>query len=431
MTPRTPPSPPSRETSLNKIVVLAPLAGILFAVFAGLARFRSTESQPHDKVVLTVSFTTGADERAALETVIEQFMAEHPDIIVKPLYMAGRYYEKVKVMLAGGNPPDLMWMGQGFAMFATRGAFLDIHDLYGDLNPDDFYMEAVNWYKLNGRLHGFPYGVDVHNIFYNKDLFDDAGVPYPDDNWTIDDFLATAKALTQDVDGDGRIDQYGYAGELDIGVYGDSLLNDDASECTIDTPEAIKLQQLNIDLVNKYRVSPPPDSDLLRLGAQTSFLMGRIAMWDTMNLQVVELRRKVDAFEWDIARIPMGTVQANWASSSGFAVSRTTKHPKEAVALLKVLSGRPFCAELAGYTIPIEKAYAREMAENWQGPPQHFPLLLKMTERMVPNPRVPAVQEMIDILSRNQQLARLGKLTVEQAMRKAKKEIDEVIRGKK
>ena len=416
---------------MSKIVILAPLAGILFATFAGIARSRSTEGGTGDKIVLTVSFTTGADERAALETVIAEFMETHPNIIVKPLYMAGRYYEKVKVMLAGGNPPDIMWMGQGFAMFATRGAFLDIDDLYGDLNPDDYYMEAVNWYKLNGRLYGFPYGVDVHNIFYNKDLFDDASVPYPDDNWTIEDFLDAAKALTQDVDGDGRIDQYGYAGELDIGVYGDSLLNDDASECTIDTSESIKLQQLNIDLVNKYKVSPPRDSDIQSLGHQVSFLMGRIAMWDTMNLQVVELRRMVDAFEWDIARIPMGSVQANWASSSGFAVSRTTKHPKEAVALLKVLSGRPFCAELAGYTIPIEKAYAREMAENWQGPPQHFPLLLKMTERMVPNPRVPAVQEMIDILSRNQQLARLGKLTVEQAMRKAKKEIDEVIRGKK
>ena len=416
---------------MRRIVVLAPLAGILFATFAGIARSRSTEGRPQDKIVLTVSFTTGADERAALETVIKEFMAEHPNIIVKPLYMPGRYYEKVKVMLAGGNPPDLMWMGQGFAMFATRGAFLDIDDLYGDLNPDDFYMEAVNWYKLNGRLHGFPYGVDVNNVFYNKDLFDDAGVSYPDDNWTVDDFLDAAKALTQDVDGDGMVDQYGFAGSLPIGIYGDSLLSDDGSECTIDAPGAIRLQQLNIDLVNKYKISPPPDSDIKSLGEQVSFLMGRVAMWTTLNLQLVELRRKVDAFEWDIARIPMGTVQSNWASSSGFAVSRTTKHPKEAVELLKVLCGRRFCAELAGYTIPIEKAYAREMVENWQGPPERFSLLLAMTERMVPNPRVPAIQEMLDILSRNQELARLDKVSVEGAMKRAKKEIDEVIQGKK
>ncbi|MFH0963983.1 MAG: sugar ABC transporter substrate-binding protein [Planctomycetota bacterium] len=383
--------------------------------------------QGASKVRITVSFTTGADERRALEAVADEFMRDHPGILVKPIYITGGYYDKVKTMVAGHNAPDIMWMGQGFAEFATRGAFLPIDNLYGHIDPDDYYMEVVNWYKLNGKLYGFPYGVDFRCIFYNKDLFDDAGVPYPREDWTVEEFLDTAQKLTRDIDGDGHIDQYGFQGQIPIGAYGDAILNEDHTRCLLDTPQSIRLHQLDIDLVNKYKVSPPRESELRSMGSQISFLMGRLAMWDAMNLMAIELRRTVDAFDWDIAKAPKGTEQCHWASSSGFAVARTTKHPKEAVELLKVLCGRRFVAELKGYSIPVEKAHAREMADNWQGPPAHFHYLLDMVHNMKPNPRDPDINQILDIMNRHLQRAEIGEVTVAEALEAAAAEIDQLL----
>ena len=402
------------------------LSGIVLLA-TGCGR-RSGKGANDDQITLTVSFTTGVDERYALEKVCKEFEALHPGIRVKQLYVAGgNYYDKVKVMMAGGKPPDLMWMGQGFNTFASRGAFLCIDELYGHIDPDKYYMEVVNWYKYDGKLYGFPYGVDVNCIFYNKDLFDEAGVPYPEPDWTVEKFLETAEKLTRDIDGDGRIDQYGFAGEMPIGIYGDSLLNDTYTKCLLDTPEAIRRVQLNVDLVKKYKVSAPRESELRNIGTQMAFLMGKIAMWCTMNLQLVELRRKVDAFDWDIAMMPKGTVQVTWASSSGFAVSRTTKHKKEAVELLKYLVGGRFVEELKGYSIPIVRAEARKMAENWTGPPEHFYLLLEMAKSIHPNPRVADITQIMTIMNRHIESVTIGKTPVKEAMKQATREIDNVL----
>jgi len=384
------------------------------------------------KIKLTVSFGSFLDEIRALKAVLKDFEETHPDVVVKPIFIAGNYYDKVKVMLAGNKPPDLMWMGQGFAMFATRGAFLPLDDLYGHIDPDEYYAEVLDWYRFDGKLQGFPYGVDLAVIAYNKDLFDDAGVPYPTENWTVEEFLEMAGKLTIDTDGDGRIDQYGYMGDFDHGTFGDAILSPDRTRCTLDTPESARLLQLNVDLRLKYKVSPPREDALNSMGAaEIPFLMGRIAMWKAAAWYFPMLRRKIDSFDWDIAFMPTGTQRAHWASSGGFAVSRTTKHPKEAVELLKVLASPEMAFRMGGTTLPVKRDAAQRMARQWKAPPEHYAYVLEMTDYLHAMPRIPALNEILSIMYRNTDSAHLGKKTPEECLREAAREINAVLRDQR
>ena len=384
---------------------------------------------PGGKTKLTVSFGAQLDEIRALKAILKKYEEAHPDVVVKPMFIGGNYYHKVKVMLAGSRPADLMWMGQGFAMFASRGAFLPLDDLYGDIDASEYYGEVLDWYRFDGKLQGFPYGVDLTFIIYNKDLFDDAGVSYPHEEWTVEEFIEIAKRLTIDSDGDGRVDQYGYMGTLDHGTYGDSILSDDQTRCTLDTPESIRLLQLNVDLRNKHGVSPPREHELNSMGgAEIPFLMGRIAMWKAASWNLPMLRSRVDSFEWDIAFMPIGTQRAHWASSSGFAISRTTKHPREAVELLKVLASPEMAFRMGGTSLPVKRDAAQRMAREWQGPPEHYAYLLEMTETMHPTPRVPALYEILDTHGRNVDLAHLGKKSARECLHKATQEINAILR---
>ena len=405
------------------ILAIAILSVSLVATRGG----SGASGSPQGKIKLTIAVGAGGAYRRALETALADFEEAHPEISLQMIYIGGMYYDKIEVMIAGKRAPDVMWMGQGFAMFATRDAFLPIDDLFKDVDRAEYFEEVLDWYKFKGRFYGFPYSVDLCFIAYNKDLFDDAGVPYPDGSWTVEEFIETAQKLTLDTDRDGHIDQYGYVGSIEIGTFGDRLLSEDNTRCVLDTPEAARLAQLRIDLEKKYKISPPPDSDVRALSKNMSFEMGRVAMMESFTWETLELRRKVNTFEWDITLMPIGTQRAHWASSGGFAVSRTTKHPKEAIELLKYTTRPKFVTALQGETLPVERAVAEEMAAEWEGPPEHFPLMIEMTKYMHPTPRVPNINEINTIYWDYVGRARLEKMTMTEALQKAAEEINELL----
>ena len=425
-------SPPSHKTGIpfgRHLLAGTGVLGIAILLVALVAARGEpgASGSPRERIKLTIAVGAGASYQRALETALADFEQAHPEIALQKIYIGGMYYDKIEVMIAGKRAPDVMWMGQGFAMFATRDAFLPMDDLFKDIDRSRYFEEVLDWYKFEGKYYGFPYSVDLCFIAYNKDLFDDAGVPYPDGSWTVDEFIETAQKLTLDTDHDGHIDQFGYVGDLKMGTFGDALLSEDNTRCVVDTPEAVRLAQLNTDLEKKYKISPQPDSDVRGLSKNMSFEMGRVAIMTSYTWEIPDLRRKINTFEWDITLMPVGTQRAHWASSGGFAVSRTTKHPKEAIELLMYTTRPKFVMALQGETLPVERAVADEMARKWEGPPESFPLLIEMTRYMHPTPRVPNVNEINSIYWDYIGRARLKKMTMREALQKAAQEINALL----
>ncbi|HJT23372.1 MAG TPA: extracellular solute-binding protein, partial [bacterium] len=169
---------------------------------------------PRSKQGITLRCIGWGDEAETriLQNAVEEFKKSHPDVNVE-LSRApyGEYITKVLTEFAGGTAPDVMAVNaEQMISFASRGVFVDLKPYVAKdpaLKLSDFYPEAIDHYTVNGILTALPRDIaPVAVIYYNKNEFDAAGVPYPKDSWDYKQFLETAKKLTQK-EGKGRVTQ--------------------------------------------------------------------------------------------------------------------------------------------------------------------------------------------------------------------------------
>jgi multiple sugar transport system substrate-binding protein len=153
-----------------------------------------------------ISFWHGQTQGVAdlLDQMIEQFNASHPDIVVSKDtggVSADRMLQKVTAGLQADNYPDIAYIfGSDLASLARGEQLADLTEATesGDINWDRFVPAAQEAATVDERVRAFPALIDNLAVVYNKKIFDDAGVPYPKDDWTWDEFLATAAELNDE-----------------------------------------------------------------------------------------------------------------------------------------------------------------------------------------------------------------------------------------
>ncbi len=179
------------------------------------------------------------------------FEATHPDInVTVEVADWDSYWEKLRVQMAGGTPPDVFAMDAPlYPDWQARGVLLNLQP-YLDADPallDGVYPITLDAYKTPEGMFGLPRDFQTIVLYYNKDMFDAAGVAYPTADWTYADFRSAAKTLTLDKDGDGSTDQWGFWAEvLDpepfwgsvIWAHGGDIVDIAAGKTLITTPEA-------------------------------------------------------------------------------------------------------------------------------------------------------------------------------------------------
>ena len=167
-------------------------------------------------------------------------------------------------------------------------------------------------------------------VYYNRDLFRGAGVPEPRDGWTWDDFLRAARALTRDIDGDGRIDQYGVGTEVSIFRVapfiwqngGDLVDNPQApTRLALDTPAAREAIQWFVDLQVKHRAAPDAVAEKAE-SSESRFLNGRLAMF-LNSRRGVPTYRTVTGFDWDVAPLPMAKRRAGILHADAYCIPKS------------------------------------------------------------------------------------------------------------
>ena len=257
------------------------------------------------------------------------------------------YYTKLQTTVAGGTPPDVFYPATHVAnAYASKGALLTINE-YVERDGIDLSVydpTILELYMIDGQLHCLPIDHAALVVYYNKELFDAAGVDYPQDGWTWDDFLATADAMTMDVDDDGMPDQFGVDTfrnywPMVVWTNTDRGLFDDIRHPTefygMDQG-VIDSVQFVADLILEHNVMP---SDEQRADISDLFAAGKSAM------QVVghwRMQRYLGSgFDFDMAPLPLGESgeSVNRADGSCFAISADTEHPEEAWELVKFLAG--------------------------------------------------------------------------------------------
>jgi multiple sugar transport system substrate-binding protein len=399
----------------------------LAVILLGCGR-EPVESDARVRLVLAVS--VNARDRPSYQAAVAAFRAAHPNIEVQIMEIPGNFYQKMLVMMAARNAPDLMWMGQGFQALAARGVFLDVTDrVAADIKADEFAPEALEWYRYNDRQYGVAFGLDLRLICYNKALFDEAGLPYPTDGWTLDDFIRTARALTLDRDSDGRIDQYGFEGDLDISLFNAKVISEQGKGALCNSPEMMDFLQTNVDLAEKYRVSPHGRqmvNEALR-DPVTVFRQGHTAMMTMATWNMPELQDRCANMRWDVVSNPIVRRHGHWGSCQAIVISKDTNHPDEAWLLAKQFLAKDFQIGKFPVILPSSLAAQRELAASTHGKPPSVASMIVASHALQRMPRVANMHELMQFWLDATDSVWTLRATPAGAMRRAEAEINRAI----
>jgi multiple sugar transport system substrate-binding protein len=332
-------------------------------------------SQPAAQVPAEITFTMwGAPEELAVwQAVVDDFHKANPDITVKvDVSDWDSYWTKLNTLIAGGTPPDVFAMDAPlFLDWQSRGALLNLQP-YIDANPgflDGVYPQTLTAYETADGYYGLPRDFQTIVLFYNKDMFDAAGVPYPTEDWTYDDLMAAAKQLTVDTDGDGKIDQYGLWSDTwdmellwseAIWANGGEIISEDHSKTLIGEGGAMDAWKY-IDSLYKEGVMPTPTAagefggDLFQAGKAAMTTIGHWAVPGYVQ----------SGINFDVVPMPSGPAgEATSVNSAGFVISKDSKNKDAAFEFVKFAmseAGQKRLAEL-GFAIPVLKSVAESDA---------------------------------------------------------------------
>lgn len=250
---------------------------------------------------------------AMLNGYAESFKASHPGVTVTfETIPPADYTQKLTFQLAGGNAPDAGWLMEDAApTFANAGALEDIGPVLNRVEGydfADFSAPAMGLWSGDGKVWGVPFSTSPFVIFYNKDMFDAAGLEDPfamaaKGEWDMAKFQEVAAQLTAATgkwgfefkDGQGYDSRIMHALMPPIRAYGGDVWSN--KTCGFDSPEAVAAVQQLHDMVFKDKSIAPP-------GESGDYFSGNAAM--TINqISRASLMPKA-GFNWGIAPLPTG-----------------------------------------------------------------------------------------------------------------------------
>ncbi len=326
------------------------------------------------KTVLRVGTGDSGEGLTPHFKIIEMFEAENPDIQVQlePVG-SGDYYARILTQIAAGDPPDLLQIGDdAVPMFVDRGAFVPLDDFIASesypLDTSIYLPGVMEPGKWQGVQYLLPKDFSPMAIYYNKKLFDEAGVAYPAEGWTWDDLLATAQALTK-TDASGNVVQWGIqlpgpwttGFEYWVAAAGGSLISEDGTNFVgyMDSPEVQNAVQFYADLYNKHKVAPPPADMNAFGGGNSEFDNGTAAMrlfgrWPQSGM------KENPNIDLGVAPLPAGADRAGVLFWGGFGISSLSDNPEAAWRFLRYYTGAEGAAVWKDWALPTVKSVAEE-----------------------------------------------------------------------
>jgi len=244
-----------------------------------------------------------------------QFNTEHPDIeVTVETFPNDEFFEKIATMIAGGTVGDAMWTASilNYYNYAAAGVLMTLDDLIAKDSYDlsVFYPVGVQACQVDGKMHGLPWIVHPGRVglYYNKTAFEKAGMDVPSADWTYDDLVENAKAMTSDTGDQGTqwgfLPDTGYFGlVMPIRSYGGDWMNPEGTECTVDSEAGITALKLWEQFFQTDKVAPTPAQVD---AADQMWASGRIVMIQSGYWGQSWGKNLVKDFEWMVAPMPKG-----------------------------------------------------------------------------------------------------------------------------
>ena len=426
--------------SRRELLKMLGAGGTAIAIGSGMGRTWAQVDPPSSDIRATLTiFNSGGDNwRRINAEPIARFKQKYPNVAVEDNYFPipggdwAQYINQVRTRLASGLPTDLIAMAIEGAAFAVRENILyPIDEFLADDPEGQAIVEATNPVLHNalvfdGTTYFLNRGWNDMVIHYNTRLFDEAGLPYPSADWTWDEFLETAQALTK---GEGGNKVFGFGlsfanFELTPWFYtnGTSVLTEDLTESNLDDPKMLESVQWLHDLVHKHGVSPSVEgADVFNL-----FTAGRVAMtgagrWP-LDSYVESGFTTVDIQSW-----PKKVTQTTVFGTAGWAIARASENKALAWELMKELASLETAIAVAkGYTT-IPTMEAATQVPEYQEFPAHAEIFYDSLSSAKPVQSPPNFAEVQNIFMRHMTSIMSNATSVERGLELAHRELSEAM----
>ncbi len=292
-------------------------------------------------------------DKQSIEGIVEEFNKTHPNIHVKVVLVPGSETEVTKLMtaVAAGTGPDVYYLDRfTVAQRAWQGVLEPLEDYLVQLgvNIDElkskYFKFAIQEASYNGKLYALPWDTDVRVLYYNKKLFEKAGLDPNKPPVTIEELDEYAEKLT--VKKGDRYVQLGFVPWAGQGwhytwgwAFGGKFYDPNTKRfCFADDPKIIASFKWQKSYADKYGIKNIDAFFSMFAGGMNPFLAGKLAMVVDGNWFLAQIRKFAPkGFEYGIAPIPYpiyGEAGSTWAGGWSLVIPKGAKHPKEAAEFI-------------------------------------------------------------------------------------------------
>ncbi|MDQ3958367.1 MAG: sugar ABC transporter substrate-binding protein [Actinomycetota bacterium] len=363
----------------------------------------SGSAEDGETATIQVQVSGEPEETAVYSSIAEQFEKLNDDVRVEVIEVAEKddHLARLTTSFAGGNPPDVFLVNfREYSQFVVRGAIEPMERHLDAVDTDDYFPQPLEAFTYDGELQCMPQNISSLVVYYNKAIFEAAGLPRPKEGWSWDDFRATARALTGgDVRGLGieptiiRLAPFVWSA-------GGEIVDDPESPASLDldNPGAREALEFIVSLVRDDGVVPTAD-EVAAQDLETRFVTGKLGMLLSSRRDTPAFR-EVAGLDWDVAPLPVGREPAGILHSDAYCIAAGSDAVDDAAAFVRFATGEEgeTLGALSGRTVPslISVANSGAFLDPVQ-PPRHSEVFLDGIPSIRRTPVLPTWPEIEDI----------------------------------
>lgn len=382
-----------------------------------------TETTEEAVEITYANFNASGGNEETLQKMYEAFHEEYPNITVNIETIGyDDYFTQMQTRVAGGTAPDCYELNiENFAAYANKGVLAELTGI----DTSGYNATALNAFSVNGKQYGVPGNFSNVVLIYNKDLFDQAGVAYPTDDWTWDDAMEACEKISALGD-----DIYGIYQPITFNEffkvaaqYGGGVLNADKTEFTINSEENLKAATMMISKVTDTNVQPT-EAQMGGMGDWDLFESGRLGMIPT-GIWAFNTFADACDFNWDICVEPGGTQKATHFFSNALVVNADSDKKEAAATWINWLASSDTSAQMridAGWDLPAISNEEVLSGYLKLTPPENRQAVFDSLNYLTVAPIIEDYSLMSDIITGKLSLAAGGEITVQEALDQAQEE---------
>jgi len=360
-------------------MTLKRIAGVVFITL--VFSLITGVSLAQESVEINVAFWGSEEHYQMYDSMAQRCMELYPGIKVEILRWGDGYFDKIKLSSVSGTAPDLMYMDPAWGYSFAKNGILE--DLTRYLERDDVLMDdsvvftgAYECLRTKEFIYAVPLNLNSHIMFYNKDIFQESGLPYPDDGYRYSqEFLAAAKKITRDTSADGENDIWGvgsatmtaWSARMQNFIWpfgGEWLINEfessygDPGKVHLTREDTVAGLQFWADLRNQYQVTP-------QVSVRDDFAAGNAGM-DVRGAWCIDAFQK--SVNWGMAVVPGEKRTMPTFGAWGLAMSPLCKSKQEAWLVMKgYATDLESQVKFGGHAIPFlrDAAFAVDAPQAW------------------------------------------------------------------